>query len=225
MRLVVDGVSVVYRKDEIGETVGLPGSSFIFESGCPVVLMGGNGSGKTTLLRVLAGELEPTSGTLGLENGGRQRRVGHKWLSANSLFLRQDPLDGGFGEFTLSENLKLLCARGTGLWSPYLRTEAFKQIEDEVAEREPLYLNSRNQRLADLSRGQRQRFLLTVCRLRTDKTIVLLDEPFAAIDEASVRRMEESLRTWLVQPNIISVIVSHSAEIASKLQFEVVSID
>ena len=162
-----------------GEKRVLTGVDLDVERGGFVLVTGPNGSGKTTLLRLVAGLLAPTAGALdvAVERG----RVG--FLAHEALVYR---------ELTALENLQL-----------YAR---LYRVDPErigmLLERFGLW-EARNERAGAYSRGMLQR--LALCRtLLHEPDLLLLDEPFNALDAEGVELLDRQLaelrpdRTFLV---------------------------
>jgi heme exporter protein A len=139
------------------------------DAGGFLLVTGPNGSGKTTLLRMLAGLDAPTGGELELPDRGVIGYLGHEPLVYREL----TPLENlhMFGRLyripERGERIGMLLER-FGLW--------------EV----------RDQRVSTFSRGMRQR--LGLCRvLLHDPELVILDEPFNALDDAGSTLLDATL--------------------------------
>ena len=139
------------------------------EPGEFLLVTGPNGSGKTTLLRILAGIDAPTRGELRLPP------------RANVGYLGHDPLV--YRELTPLENL--------GLFAQLYRVERRGERIRFLLERFGLW-QARDQRVSTFSRGMRQR--LGLCRtLLHDPRLLVLDEPFNALDVAAAALLDEAL--------------------------------
>ena len=182
-------------------------------SGELVALLGPSGSGKTSLLRIIAGLEQPDSGSV-LFNGqdatdvsARERRVG--------FVFQHYAL---FGHMTIFENVAFglrVRPKATRPSEHAIRakvTELLKLVQlDWIADRYP----------HQLSGGQRQRIALARA-LAVEPEVLLLDEPFGALD-AKVRK---DLRRWLRQLHddihLTSVFVTHDQEEALEVSDRVV---
>jgi heme ABC exporter ATP-binding subunit CcmA len=134
-----------------------------------LLVTGPNGSGKTTLLRVLAGLAAPTSGELELP---ARELIG---------YLGHDPLV--YRELTPLENLQLFAAL-------YHVPESGERI-GMLLERFGLW-EVRHQRVQTFSRGMQQR--LGLCRiLLHEPQLLVLDEPFNALDAAGAELLDATL--------------------------------
>ncbi len=135
-----------------------------------LLVTGPNGSGKTTLLRILAGLTAPTRGTL--EIAPDRSRIG---------FLAHEPLV--YRELTALENLDL--------FGRLYRVPERRERIGMLLERFGLW-DVRAERVASYSRGMVQR--LALCRtLLHDPDLVVLDEPFSALDESGAVLLEREL--------------------------------
>jgi heme ABC exporter ATP-binding subunit CcmA len=134
-----------------------------------LLVTGPNGSGKTTLLRVLAGLDAPTGGKIELPNRARIGYLGHEPLV--------------YRELTPIENLELFARL-------YRVPDRAGRI-GALLERFGLAA-VRGERVSTFSRGMRQR--LGLCRvLLHEPALVVLDEPFNALDAAGAELLDETL--------------------------------
>jgi ABC-type multidrug transport system ATPase subunit len=135
-----------------------------------LLVTGPNGSGKTTLLRLVAGLLVPTAGELRVETPREQ--VG---------FVGHEPLV--YRELTALENLDL--------YGRLYRVPERRERIGMLLERFGLW-DARNQRADSFSRGMLQR--LSLCRgLLHDPDLLVLDEPFSALDDEGVALLDREL--------------------------------
>ena len=134
------------------------------------LVTGPNGSGKTTLLRICAGLAQPTEGEL--QVGVSRERIG---------FLAHDPLV--YRELTGLENLEL--------YGRLYRIDERKERIGMLLERYGLW-DARHERVSAYSRGMTQR--LALCRvLLHEPELLVLDEPYSALDEAGAALLDEQL--------------------------------
>lgn len=144
--------------------------SFDLEDGGFLLVTGPNGSGKTTLLRLCAGLAVPTAGTLDVT-------VGREALG----FLGHEPLV--YRELSALENLNL--------YARLYRVQDGRERVGMLLERFGLW-EERNERAGSLSRGMLQR--LALCRtLLHEPRLLLLDEPFNALDDEGVELLDREL--------------------------------
>jgi len=203
MSLVVD--SIVKRFDRFP---ALNGVSLTVPQGAFLALVGPSGSGKTTLLRILGGLEFPDSGSVRfadlnwLEVPARDRRAG--------FVFQQYAL---FKHMTVSKNIAFgLTVRPRNQRPP--RAEIARRVEELLA---LVQLEGYGGRYpSQLSGGQKQRVALARA-LAIEPRMLLLDEPFGALD-AKVRK---ELRVWLralhQRMGITTVFVTHDQEEAFAL--------
>jgi heme exporter protein A len=148
----------------------LHGLSFDVAAGGTLIVTGPNGSGKTTLLRLLVGLAAPTRGTV--EVGLPRGRLG---------YLAHEPLL--YRDLTALENLEL--------YGRLYRLRERRERAGMLLERFGLW-TVRNDRVASYSRGMVQR--LALCRtLLHDPDLLILDEPYAALDTPTADLLDAEL--------------------------------
>ncbi len=198
MSLTVD--SIVKRFERFP---ALNGVSFTAPQGAFVALLGPSGSGKTTLLRILGGLEFPDSGTVRfadlnwLDVPARERRAG--------FVFQQYAL---FKHMTVAQNIAFGLSVRPRRQRP-ARREIAKRVNDLL---ELVQLEGLGKRYpSQLSGGQRQRVALARA-LAIEPRMLLLDEPFGALD-AKVRK---ELRVWLrslhERMGITTVFVTHDQD-------------
>ena len=164
-----------------GEKRVLRGIDLELPFGGFVVVTGPNGSGKTTLLRICVGLAQPTEGSI--ERSATRAQVG---------YLGHEPLV--YRELTALENLDL--------YGRLYRIPERRERIGMLLERFGLW-EARHGRVASYSRGMTQR--LALCRvLLHEPQLLVLDEPYSALDEAGAELLDAQLtelrgeRTFLV---------------------------
>ena len=182
-----------------GDFVALDDASVEVTSGSLTALLGPSGSGKSTLLRVIAGLEQPESGTVELDGVDVTRQAAQK-RGVGFVFQHY----AAFKHMTVFENV----AFGLKIrkWKkPAVSDRVHELLQlvqlDGLAGRFP----------SQLSGGQRQRMALARA-LAVQPQVLLLDEPFGALD-AKVRK---DLRTWLRnlhdEMHVTTIFVTHDQE-------------
>lgn len=165
-------------------------------------LLGPNGAGKSTLLAILATLLAPSTGEV--LYGDRTAKAAGPVLRARLGFLSHDL--HLYPELTARENLQFF-ARLYGL-------DAVGERVTRALERAGL-LERADDIVSGFSRGMRQRLALERTLLH-DPRLLLLDEPFTGLDDASVAALVARLRE-LRQGSRITVVVTHDLDVADML--------
>lgn len=187
--------------------------SLEFPTGKLVALLGPSGCGKTTLLRIIAGLETADSGQILLEGA-----------DASNLHVRERQIGFMFQHYALFQHLTVFENVAFGLRvKPKSERPAEATLRQRVTELlELVQLGALAKRYpSQLSGGQRQRIALARA-LAVNPRVLLLDEPFGALD-AKVRK---ELRRWLRQLHdelhITSIFVTHDQEEALEVADEIV---
>jgi NitT/TauT family transport system ATP-binding protein len=192
-------MSVVEIKDltkRFGETTALQGIDLEIEPGEFVSLIGPSGCGKSTLLRIIGDLIQPTSGT----------------ASVNGKPVRQARIDRDYGIVfqdavlydwrTVGKNIALPLELAR--WNRRRRMAKVKEMLDLVE-----LTGFENHHPWQLSGGMQQRVAIARA-LSFDPSLLLMDEPFGALDEMTRERMNmELLRIWEASRSTV-VFVTHS---------------
>jgi osmoprotectant transport system ATP-binding protein len=191
---------------KFGDVVALDHVSLDVPDGACVALVGESGSGKSTLLRCFNRLIEPDAGTI---------RVGDvDALSADPIVLRRSigyvPQDGGLlPHWTVLRNVELV-PRLNG--RPNVDERARAALD--LVGMDPSEFGIRWPR--DLSGGQRQRVAMARA-LADEPRVLLLDEPFGALDAITRADLQEMFATVRARLGTTSVLVTHDLHEATLL--------
>jgi heme exporter protein A len=176
-----------------GRKRALRGVDIAVPRGGFAVVTGPNGSGKTTLLRLLAGLAQPTRGDLLVD--ANRSRIG---------YLAHEPLV--YRELTALENLEL--------FGRLYRVAERRERIGMLLERFTLW-EARKERVSTYSRGMTQR--LALCRaLLHDSDLLVLDEPFSALDEGGAALLDRELAGLAGERTV--VLTTHDPDRVASLQ-------
>jgi sulfate/thiosulfate transport system ATP-binding protein len=204
MSILIKNVSKTFGNFQALQNINLD-----VNEGKLVALLGPSGSGKSTLLRAIAGLEEPDQGTI-MING----------QDTTHLDIRKRNIGFVFQHYALFKHLTIRQNIAFGL---EIRKVDAKKIKQRVGELlELIQLEGLGNRYpSQLSGGQRQRVALARA-LAVQPQVLLLDEPFGALD-AKVRK---ELRAWLRrlhdEVHLTSVFVTHDQEEAMEVADEIV---
>ena len=183
--------------------VALRGLSLRVETAMTVAMLGPSGCGKTTTLKLVNRLLTPTSGCI-LVNGRDVAQVDVIQLRRGIGYVVQDA--GLFPHLTAEENVEVV-PRLLG-WPAAQRrrrsAELFALVGLDYAQHGPRYP-------AELSGGQRQRVGLARA-LAADPPLVLMDEPFGALDPITRRRLQREFLELKGRLRKTVVLVTHDVE-------------
>ena len=207
MSIEISGVNKSF-----GDFVALDNVNVTIPTGQLTALLGPSGGGKSTLLRIIAGLDSADSGTITIEGKDATKLPAQK---RNVGFVFQHY--AVFKHMTVAKNVAF------GL-------EIRKRSRAEVAERvdellKLVHLSQFAHRLpSQLSGGQRQRMALARA-LAVEPTVLLLDEPFGALDAKVRKELRDWLRRLHDEVHVTTVFVTHDQEEALEVADEIVVIN
>lgn len=194
---------------KIGNNVILDDISLVVETGTLVVLIGSSGCGKTTTLKLINKLIKPTSGEIYI-NGKPISQENEIELRRKIGYVIQNT--GLFPHLTIKENIELI---------PRLKKEkSVEEIEKRTLQLlEMVGLDSDeflNKYPSELSGGQQQR--IGVARaIATDAEIILMDEPFSALDPITRTSLQEQLFSLQDELKKTIIFVTHDMDEALKI--------
>jgi NitT/TauT family transport system ATP-binding protein len=171
-------------------------------------IVGASGSGKTSLLRILAGLLRPTDGE------ARFRGQAISGPSRDRAIVFQDYSKALLPWRTVSANVAL------GLESRGVLREAQAPIVDELLLRMGL-AHAREQYPSQLSGGMQQRVQIARCLAQAPQ-ILLMDEPFGALDALTRQALQDEILFLTAEKQITAVFITHDLDEAIYLGDRVV---
>ncbi len=220
MSIEVSGVT-----KRFGDFVALDDVNVSLPTGQLTALLGPSGGGKSTLLRIIAGLDSADAGTVSIEGVDATRLPPQK---RNVGFVFQHY--AVFKHLTVAKNVAFgleIRAHG-GLRPPWTarRRADRDRIQGKVDELLGLvHLSQFAHRMpAQLSGGQRQRMALARA-LAVEPSVLLLDEPFGALDAKVRRELREWLRRLHDEVHVTTVFVTHDQEEAMEVADEIVVIN
>jgi len=177
--------------------------SFAFEPGGIYTILGPSGAGKSSLLRLLNRLDEPSSGEV-LFEGRDYRQIPPPELRRKVGYLLQVPhMFAG----TVADNVR------------FAQAELDDAALDEVLRLVSFKTEKRSQPVDNLSVGEQQRVALARL-LATGPTVVLLDEPTAALDPTYTELIEKAIRRIVDERGVTAIMVSHNPDQARRMHGE-----
>lgn len=204
-------MSAVITAKKITKTIGtrdlLSEVSFTITKESLVALIGPNGAGKSTLIKIIAGLDTTYSGTVDIAPGETME------------YISQQVDNDTFGlPISVYEYLRI------GLANRLTRTPVKKQVLIEALEHVGLESNIITQDFSSLSGGERQRAAIARALL-SEPTILILDEPLAAVDYGSREDMYQLIRHLQQSHNMTVLLVSHDVQSVIPISDEVLCLN
>ncbi|MFC7241685.1 sulfate/molybdate ABC transporter ATP-binding protein [Catellatospora aurea] len=205
-------IEIVNVAKRFGDFVALDNVSVSIPSGQLTALLGPSGGGKSTLLRIIAGLETADSGRIEIEG-----------VDATKLSPQKRNVGFVFQHYAAFKHLSVARNVAFGL-------EIRKRPRDEIRERvdellKLVHLAQFADRLpSQLSGGQRQRMALARA-LAVQPTVLLLDEPFGALDAKVRKELRDWLRRLHDEVHVTTVFVTHDQEEALEVADEIVVIN
>lgn len=174
-------------------------------SGSIHAIVGENGAGKSTLTRIIYGMLQPTSGTMEVDERPVRFTSPHQAIQAGIGMVHQHFML--VSTLTVTENI-ILGDEKTGLFSPVRSKEAARTI-DGLARRHGLEIDP-EARVSELSVGQQQRVEILKLLYRKSR-ILIFDEPTAVLSPSETDRLFASFRSLRAEGKTI-VLITHKLD-------------
>jgi sulfate transport system ATP-binding protein len=207
MSIDISGVS-----KRFGDFVALDDVNLTLPTGQLTALLGPSGGGKSTLLRIIAGLENADSGTVEIEG-----------VEATHLPAQKRNVGFVFQHYAAFKHMSVAKNVAFGL---EIRKRPKAEVKEKVDELLGLvHLSQFAHRLpSQLSGGQRQRMALARA-LAIEPTVLLLDEPFGALDAKVRKELREWLRRLHDEVHVTTVFVTHDQEEALEVADEIVVIN
>ena len=177
-----------------GRTVALDSIDLTIDAGL-TGLFGPNASGKSTLLRVIAGLQRPTTGSI--DRDGRPLSIADEAWRARVGFAGHET--GLYGRLTLGENLAL-----------FARLHGVDPRSSQVVLSDLKLSEFADTRVDKLSAGTKRRAAVARALLH-DPDVLLLDEPYANLDDAASDVVSGAITRWFA-PGRIAIVATHGAK-------------
>lgn len=175
-------------------------------------ILGRSGSGKSTLLNLIAGFLSPTSGDI-------------RWHGKSLINIPAEkrPVTTLFQQHNLFDHLSVKQNVGLGLHPGLKLNQADRAKIKSVVEDVGLTAHM-NKRPTAMSGGEQQRVALARCLLR-NRPVLLLDEPFAALDASTRDEMLKLTKEIIERQALCILMVTHNQDDATALNATVLKLE
>lgn len=207
MKLSLNNISINFGSQKILQNVTLEANA-----GNIIAIIGQNGAGKTTLFELLSGTIKPNTGSILLSC----KKTSSNWQTTCIGRLFQNTLLGCAPNLTVRENIILSTLKNrTAL--PISALKNHDLLYDQISKEAGYDINQLlNKKMGTLSGGERQ--LLSFLLLAINKpTILLLDEPTAALDPIASTTLLKKTISWVKKQSVITFIITHDLKLAQTI--------
>ena len=205
--VVLDGVA-----KRFGDVAVLDGLDLRVSDGRTLAIVGPSGCGKTTILRLIAGFERPDAGTIVI---GGTTVSGPEWVPPHRRGIGYVPQEGGlFPHLTVGQNVTF------GLDRAEASDERLRELLDLVS-LDPSFAGRRPDQL---SGGEQARVALARA-MAIRPRVMLLDEPFSALDADLRGETRDAVRRLLDATGVTAIVVTHDREDAHDFADEVAVMD
>lgn len=208
--LTLENISITFNPGTPDENPALKNINLSVNKGDFITVIGSNGAGKSTLYNIISGNLQPTTGSIKLNNQDITKLPEYKRAQYFGRIF-QNPLLGTAGKMSLSDNMMICSKKG---WKG-LKISLSKQRREEFKEelkKLNMGLETRlNDNVSQFSGGQRQALTLLMT-VMSKPQILLLDEHTAALDPTNADIVMKLTKEFAEKYNLTVMMVTHNMQ-------------
>ncbi|WP_083887780.1 ABC transporter ATP-binding protein [Nocardia asiatica] len=214
--LELDEISVVHNLGEANQSTALSDVTLTIPENQFVTVVGSNGAGKSSLVKVIAGSVQPATGTVKIHGTDVTSQPDYR-RAGMVAHVFDNPENGTISELSIEENMALAIRRGGHRGLRRAVTSARRATMREALSTLGLGLENR---LADraglLSAGQRQSLTMVMATL-SQPTVLLLDEHVAALDPRTQSRVLDLTQAIASRLECSTLMVTHNMKHALEI--------
>ena len=208
--LTLENISITFNFGTPDENPALKNINLSVNKGDFITVIGSNGAGKSTLYNIISGNLQPTTGSIKLNNQDITKLPEYKRAQYFGRIF-QNPLLGTAGKMSLADNMMICSKKG---WKG-LKISLSKQRREEFKEelkKLNMGLETRlNDNVSQFSGGQRQALTLLMT-VMSKPQILLLDEHTAALDPTNADIVMKLTKEFAEKYNLTVMMVTHNMQ-------------
>ena len=208
--LTLENISITFNPGTPDENPALKNINLSVNKGDFITVIGSNGAGKSTLYNIISGNLQPTKGSIKLNNQDITKLPEYKRAQYFGRIF-QNPLLGTAGKMSLADNMMICSKKG---WKG-LKISLTKQRREEFKEelkKLNMGLETRlNDNVSQFSGGQRQALTLLMT-VMSKPQILLLDEHTAALDPTNADIVMKLTKEFAEKYNLTVMMVTHNMQ-------------
>ncbi len=207
--LTLENISITFNPGTPDENPALKNINLSVNKGDFITVIGSNGAGKSTLYNIISGNLQPTTGSIKLNNQDITKLPEYKRAQYFGRIF-QNPLLGTAGKMSLADNMMICSKKGwMGLIS--LTKQRREEFKEELKKLNMGLENRLNDNVSQFSGGQRQALTLLMT-VMSKPQILLLDEHTAALDPTNADIVMKLTKEFAEKYNLTVMMVTHNMQ-------------
>lgn len=201
-------IGIIFAEGTPDENIALKNISLTINKGDFITVIDSNGAGKSTLYNIIAGSLQPTSGSITLDGNDITREPEYKRAHYIGRIF-QNPLLGTAGKMSLEDNMIICEKKGYKGLKISLNRKKREQFRQQLAVLGMGLEDRLTDNVEQFSGGQRQALTLLMA-VMSHPSLLLLDEHTAALDPANAEVVMNLTRRFAEEYNLTVMMITHN---------------
>ena len=208
--LTLENISITFNSGTPDENPALKNINLSVNKGDFITVIGSNGAGKSTLYNIISGNLQPTTGSIKLNNQDITKLPEYKRAQYFGRIF-QNPLLGTAGKMSLADNMMICSKKGWKGLKISLSKQRREEFKEELKKLNMGLENRLNDNVSQFSGGQRQALTLLMT-VMSKPQILLLDEHTAALDPTNADIVMKLTKEFAEKYNLTVMMVTHNMQ-------------
>lgn len=208
--LTLENISITFNPGTPDENPALKNINLSVNKGDFITVIGSNGAGKSTLYNIISGNLQPTTGSIKLNNQDITKLPEYKRAQYFGRIF-QNPLLGTAGKMSLADNMMICSKKGWKGLKISLTKQRHEEFKEELKKLNMGLENRLNDNVSQFSGGQRQALTLLMT-VMSKPQILLLDEHTAALDPTNADIVMKLTKEFAEKYNLTVMMVTHNMQ-------------
>lgn len=208
--LTLENISITFNPGTLDENPALKNINLSVNKGDFITVIGSNGAGKSTLYNIISGNLQPTTGSIKLNNQDITKLPEYKRAQYFGRIF-QNPLLGTAGKMSLADNMMICSKKGWKSLKISLNRQRREDFKEELKKLNMGLENRLNDNVSQFSGGQRQALTLLMT-VMSKPQILLLDEHTAALDPTNADIVMKLTKEFAEKYNLTVMMVTHNMQ-------------
>ena len=208
--LTLENISITFNPGTPDENPALKNINLSVNKGDFITVIGSNGAGKSTLYNIISGNLQPTTGSIKLNNQDITKLPEYKRAQYFGRIF-QNPLLGTAGKMSLADNMMICSKKGWKGLKISLSKQRREEFKEELKKLNMGLENRLNDNVSQFSGGQRQALTLLMT-VMSKPQILLLDEHTAALDPTNADIVMKLTKEFAEKYYLTVMMVTHNMQ-------------